>query len=93
MNPFIEFARDPVEVLATIAYAFLLLGTTIAVAGVMWSTALRLSNVWEYRNVDGRFGPSWTYVPPMTVILRVSGLCVLLSLEALLFGALIWLVT
>lgn len=91
-NPFIEFYQDPVGVLATLAYALLILAVTVALAGVMWSTALWLSNAWGFRHVDGKFGPKWEYVPPMGLWLRVSGLLLLAAIEAFLLSTLFYLV-
>lgn len=92
-NPFVEFFQHPVAVFAALAYTLLLLGATVALAGIMWSTLLHLSNVWDKRDVNGKFGPQWTYVPPMGAFWRVAGLLFLGAVEALLLGALVWIVT
>lgn len=92
MNPFIALYEDPVAVLGTLAYALLLLAATVALAGVMWSTMLHLSNAWEYRGVKGKFGPQWAYVPPMAVFGRVSALLLLGAVEAFLLATLVYLV-
>lgn len=91
MNPFIELARAPVVTLGYLAYALLLLGVSIALAGVLWSTLLHLRNAWEYRHVRDKFGPQWSYAPPLAIYGRVAAVCLLVALEAALLGALIWL--
>lgn len=92
-NPFVELARDPVATLATLAYALLLLGATVALAGVMWSTILHLSNAWEHRRAKGKFGPQWELVPPVAVFGRVALLLFLGAVEAFLLGGVVWLLT
>lgn len=92
-NPFVELWADPVTTLAALAYVFALSSATVALAGVAWSTALHLSNAWEYRKNPGKFGPQWVYVPPLAVFGRVALLLFLLAVEAALVGGIVYVVT
>ena len=92
MNPFVELARDPVTALGALAYVLLLVGVSIGLAGWAWSTALWVRNAWANRRSDA-FGPAWEYVPPLQVYGRVALLCVLASVEAALFGGIIYVLT
>lgn len=89
-NPFVAFWQDPVTTLTTLAYVLLLLGATIALAGLAWNWILHLSNVWEFRHNPNKFGPEWELVPPTGAIGRVAALCFLGAVEALLLGGVVF---
>jgi len=87
VNPFIEFARDPVGVLSAIAYALALVTLIIVTAGVCWSNAATVRA--QYRANWTR----WSYNPPLTWIGRVALIPAILAVDAWALAALIWLLT
>lgn len=88
-NPVVRLYDAPVETLATLAYALVLLGVTVALAGKTWDTALWTANAVKRRENPQVYGDAWSVVPPAGVYLRVFWTCLLAAAECLLVAGLI----
>jgi len=96
MNPFIEFAADPVGVLAWLGYALLLVG--IVLAAVPW--AIRQAGTLLVRYRKNRTSAEWWsfgerrsgYIPPRSWLSRAFAVLFVLSVTAWAASALFWLV-
>ncbi|MFD1512448.1 hypothetical protein [Halomarina rubra] len=82
MNPFVEFFRDPVGASAVLAYALVLVAALIATWYILGRNLLTLFVRW---NKEG-----WQS-PPATWAARAIAVPLILAVDALLFGALVWL--
>lgn len=80
MNPFIALYDNPVGVLTAIGYAVFLVALTLwtlaAASNLLdrvWKHVVWLSNAWEWRTNDQKFGDKWEwYLPPREVANRVT---------------------
>jgi hypothetical protein len=96
LNPFIEFARDPVGVLAWLGYALFLV--TVVVIALPWSVRKSAWLIARYQ--QNRASDSWWsfgdrnagYIPPQGWLLHAASVCLVLAVSAWAVGALIWLV-
>lgn len=93
MNPFAELWANPVTTLAAIAYVLLLASVSVALAGAIWHTSLWLYKAYEHRHKPDHFGPEWELAPPVGVYGRVAALLFLASVEALLLGGIVYVLT
>ena len=84
MNPFIRFVQDPVSTAAVGAYALVLVAALLATWYVLGRNLLTLYISWEKGG--------WT-MPPGTWTARAIAVPLILAVDLLLLGALIWLVT
>lgn len=84
MNPFIEFARDPVTVSALLAYALVVIAALLATTYVLTRNLMTLYTSWAKS--------AWTF-PTAPWFGRAVAVPLILAVDALLFGALVWLVT
>ena len=87
MNPFIEFAKDPVGVLGLVGYALILSALLIWTAGICWSNLVH-----AYAQFQSNWH-RWDYLPPAKWLGRVGLIPFILAVDAWAVGALIWLVT
>ena len=96
MNPFIEFASDPVGTLAWLGYALFLVG--VVGAAIPWAVRQAAMLVVRYRK--NRHDKEWFsfgnrragYVPPLSWLVRAFGVCLVLATTAWAVGALFWLI-
>lgn len=86
MNPFIEFAKDPVAVLTGLAYAMALLALVGWTFGLVWSNAMT-----AYAQYKANWS-SWDYLPPLSWISRVAAIPTVLAIDAWALAALLWLI-
>ena len=86
LNPFIEFAQDPVATLAVVGYALFLVSLLVITLGTVWDNGLT-AYVEAKKNWN-----RWNYVFPLGWTARVAGIFVVLAIDAWAVGALIWLV-
>ena len=84
MNPFVRLWEAPVETTALLAYAFLLLAALVATWYALGTNVLTLKIRWDRRR--------WTYVPDQSFVYRVVGILVLVAVDWLLLGGLVYLV-
>ena len=84
MNPFIAFARDPVTVSALAAYALLVIAVLLATMYILTRNLMTLYTDWR--------DSAWT-LPTGPWFARAVAVPVILAVDALLFGALVWIVT
>jgi len=84
VNPFIRLAEDPVAVTALAAYALILFAALIATWYILGRNLLTL-----YVNYTKS---AWA-VPPASWAARAIAVPVVLAIDLLLVGALIWLAT
>jgi len=97
MNPFIEFASDPVGVLAWTGYALLLVG--IVGAAVPWAIRQGATLIVRYHK-NKHDSKKWFsfgsrragYVPPLSWLARAFAVCGVLAVTAWAVSALFWLV-
>jgi len=92
-NPFVRLAADPVATLSIIAYALLLLGATLGLAGTAYRTAIRLYLEYENRRDSGNYAPAWEYIPPWRVIGMVVAVAVLAAVEMALLAGIVYVFT
>jgi hypothetical protein len=96
LNPFVEFARDPVAALAWLGYALLLAG--IVLAAVPWAIRQGVTLVVRYRS--NRTSDAWWsfgasragYIPPLSWLSRAFGVLFVLAIASWATSALFWLV-
>jgi hypothetical protein len=93
LNPFVELFEHPVATLTALAYAVVLLGVSIWLAGVGWRATAETRNYIHYRYTDHDYGPEWDIVPPFRLVLLAGGVCVLAAVELLLIGGIIHVLT
>ena len=84
MNPFIRFAEDPVGASALAAYGLVLFAALIATWYILGRNFLTLYVRWNKG--------AWT-MPPAGWTARALAVPLMLALDFLLFGALVWLLT
>ena len=87
MNPFIEFAQDPITTLAVVGYGLLMLALLVWTAGLCWSNAATIHHRWH----DER-PREWEFVPPLSFVARVAAIPTILCIDAWAIATLIWLV-
>jgi len=96
LNPFIEFAQDPVGVLAWVGYGLLLVA--IFLAAVPWAFRQYVMLVTQYKR--NRHGGDWWafgdrsagYIPPASWLAWAFLSTLVLAVAVWSVGALIWLV-
>lgn len=84
MNPFIRFVEEPVVTAALAAYGLLLFAALLATWYVLGRNLMTLYVRWDR--------DAWT-TPPATWAARAIAVPVILAIDLLLIGALIWIVT
>lgn len=86
MNPFIELYQHPVEVLAALGYALLLVALLVATVAACCRNAVWLSVRWDRQRPQ-----QWEYVPPIWWLVRLAAIPFILAIDAWALAALIWL--
>jgi len=96
LNPFIEFARDPIGILAWGGYALIMLAIAF---GTVRTVLRELPTLWvQYQK--GKHTDQWWafgsrrngYIPPLGWSIRLSASILLLAIASWSLGALLWLV-
>ncbi len=96
MNPFIEFARDPVATLSWVGYLFVLL----AIGFAALRTVLRgIPTLWIQYDKNKHTNDWWAfgerkagYIPPLGWTVRLCGYLLVLAIAAWAGSAVIWFV-
>lgn len=83
VNPFIRLFEAPVETLTLTAYLLGLVTLLVLTAGFVWSNGLHVYTEFH------RPRREWTYVPPLTFLLRVAAIPFVLMWDAWALAAII----
>lgn len=108
MNPFVALFRDPVAVLTALGYSVFLLalafGTLTVIAVFLdrgWRHVIWLTEAWEYRTNEHRYGPEWEWYLPTTEVSShvwrlggyLTGIALLVAIDVWAIGAVVYVLT